>query len=95
VKAFWSVTLYDLPAQLLCANALNRYLINSPMLPQLKRAADGSVTIYVQHESPGSELESNWLPAPAGPLMLALRLYWPKPEVADGRWKAPLLEREP
>ena len=64
VNAFWSLTIYELPSSLLSANPLNRYLINSPMLPDLKRDADGGVTLYVQHESPGGEQEANWLPAP-------------------------------
>ena len=53
VNAFWSLTMYQLPASLLYANPLNRYLINSPMLPNLKRDADGGITLYVQNESPG------------------------------------------
>src|SRR4030095_2717204 len=64
----------------LYANPLNRYLINSTMLPGLRRDVDGGVTLYVQHESPGKDKESNWLPAPAGPFKVAMRLYWPKPE---------------
>ncbi|HKA02662.1 MAG TPA: DUF1254 domain-containing protein, partial [Candidatus Solibacter sp.] len=67
VNAFWSVTMYEMPASLLVANPLNRYLINSPMLPDLKRDGDGGLTIYVQQESPGKDKESNWLPAPKGP----------------------------
>jgi hypothetical protein len=67
VNAFWSLTMYELPASLLYANPLNRYLINAPMLPNLKRDADGGITLYVQHESPGADKESNWLPAPSGP----------------------------
>jgi hypothetical protein len=59
VNAFWSLTMYQLPASLLYANALNRYLINSPMLPNLKRDADGGLTLYVQHDSPGGDKESN------------------------------------
>jgi hypothetical protein len=66
-NAFWSLRLYDLPASLLYANPLNRYLINSPMLPDLKRDPDGGVTLAVQHASPGADKESNWLPAPSGP----------------------------
>ena len=54
VNAFWSLTMYELPASLLYANPLNRYLINSPMLPSLKRDADGGITLYVQNESPGA-----------------------------------------
>jgi len=91
-NAFWSVTLYELPSSLLSANPLNRYLINSPMLPSLKQDADGGVTIYVQHESPGKDKEANWLPAPKGPFFLAMRLYWPKQEALDGSWKQPPLQ---
>ena len=93
VKAFWSVTLYDRARQHLVANRLNRYLISSPMLPELKRESDGGIKLYIQNESPGKELESNWLPAPKGPFVLALRLYWPEPQVLDGRWKPPFVER--
>ena len=93
VNAFWSLTMYDLPARLLVANPLNRYLINSPMLPDLKRDADGGLTLYVQHESPGKDRESNWLPAPNGPFVATIRLYWPKPEALDGRWKEPSMQR--
>ena len=49
VNAFWSLTMYELPSRLLVANPLNRYLINSPMLPDLKRDAEGGVTLYIQH----------------------------------------------
>lgn len=91
VNAFWSLTLYELPASLLYANPIDRYLINSPMLPSLKKDADGGHTIHVQHESPGASEESNWLPAPAGPFFLVMRLYWPKQEALDGAWKAPPL----
>lgn len=93
VSAFWSLTLYELPSSLLSANPLNRYLVNSPMLPNLKRDADGGITLYVQSESPGTDKESNWLPAPKGPFFTVLRLYWPKPEALNGKWKAPLLQR--
>ena len=91
VNAFWSLTLYELPSSLLSANRLNRYLINSPMLPSLKRDPDGGVTLYIQHVSPGPDKEANWLPAPSGPFYVAMRLYWPKPEARDGLWTAPPL----
>jgi hypothetical protein len=93
VNAFWSLTMYELPSSLLVANSLNRYLINSPMLPGLKKDADGGVTLLIQHASPGTDKESNWLPSPSGPFFMAMRLYWPKPEALDGKWKAPPLER--
>ena len=92
VKAFWSLTLYELPSSLLSANPLNRYLINSPMLPSLRKDPDGGITLYIQHASPGADKESNWLPAPDGPFFLALRLYWPAPQVLDGQWITPPLQ---
>jgi hypothetical protein len=93
VDAFWSVTMYDLPASLLVANPINRYLINKPMLPELKNDADGGLTIYIQNESPGKDKEANWLPAPKGPFWMAMRLYRPQEEALSGKWTAPLLTR--
>ncbi len=92
VHAFWSATMYALPQSLLVANPIDRYLINSPMLPDLKKDADGSITLYVQSESPGKELESNWLPAPSGPFAVYMRLYWPKETAMDGSWSPPKAE---
>jgi hypothetical protein len=99
VNAFWSVTMYDGKTQLLIQNPIDRYLINSPMLPNLKRNSDGSLTIYIQNKSPGPEKEANWLPAPAGPIYLVMRLYWPKTEQPSilppgkGDWKPPALKK--
>jgi hypothetical protein len=93
VNAFWSLTMYELPSRLLVANPINRYLINSPMLPDLQRDADGGLTLYLQRESPGKDKEANWLPAPDGPFVIAMRLYWPKAEALDGRWKQPPVQR--
>ena len=90
-EAFWSMTMYDGKTQLLVDNPLNRYLINSPMLPQLKTDADGGLTLYIQHDKPAAAEESNWLPAPAGPFFLVLRLYQPKPEGISGAWQVPPL----
>jgi hypothetical protein len=89
VNAFWSLTMYNLPQSLLVANPINRYLLNSPMLPQFVKDADGGLTFYIQNESPGKDKEANWLPAPKGPFFIAMRLYWPKQEALDGRWKQP------
>ena len=97
VNAFWSVTLYDGKTQLLIKNPINRYLINSPMLSQMKTNADGSVTLSIQKDSPGKDKESNWLPAPDGPIYLVMRLYWPKTEppsilpAGQGTWQPPAL----
>jgi len=98
VNAFWSVTMYDGKTQLLIENPLNRYLINSPMLPDLKKNSDGSLTLYIQKDSPGKDRESNWLPAPDGPIYLVMRLYWPKTEApsilppGEGTWRPAKIE---
>src|SRR5277367_2473823 len=95
VNAFWSVTMYDGKTQFLIDNPINRYLINSPMLPGMKTNADGSLTLYIQKDSPGAAKESNWLPAPDGPIYLVMRLYWPKetpPSIlpaGKGTWQPP------
>ncbi len=93
VNAFWSVTMYELPSSLLVANPINRYLVNSPMLPQFKRDADDGITFYIQNDSPGAEKEANWLPAPNGPFFCAMRLYWPKEEVLEGEWHQPPMQQ--
>jgi hypothetical protein len=92
-NAFWSVTMYDGKTQLLVENPIDRYLINSPMLPKLAKNPDGSLPIYIQKDSPGKDKESNWLPAPAGPIYLVMRLYWPKEEALKGIWKPPAVQR--
>ncbi len=93
VDAFWSVTMYGLPQQLLVKNPINRYLINSPMLPELKKDADGGLTIYIQNESPGKDKQANWLPAPEGPFVMFMRYYRPKPELLENRWQTPPVEK--
>ena len=95
VNAFWSVTMYDGKSQLLIKNPINRYLINSPMLPDMKKNEDGSLTLYIQKDSPGAAKEANWLPAPNDTLYLVMRLYWPKTKApsilppGEGTWKPP------
>jgi len=93
VHAFWSLTMYELPSSLLYANPLERYLVNSPMLPQFKRDPDGGLTLLVQHDSPGEDKEANWLPAPSESYFMVMRLYWPKDEALSGKWTAPSLTR--
>ncbi len=93
VDAFWSLTMYNLPDQLLVKNPINRYLINSPMLPNLTLDSNGGLTIYIQADSPGKDNESNWLPAPKAPFMLAMRYYLPKLELIQGTWKSPAVVR--
>jgi hypothetical protein len=85
VDAFWSLTVYD-DESLLVANPIDRYSLGSR--DEMNYAEDGSLTIYIQHESPGPDKEANWLPAPEGEIgFLALRLYVPRQLVIDGVWK--------
>ena len=99
VNAFWSVTMYDGKSQFLVKNPINRYLINSPMLAAMKKDADGSLTLYIQKDSPGADKEANWLPAPDDKIYLVMRLYWPKPEApsilpaGEGTWQPPGVKR--
>lgn len=91
VNAFWSLTMYDVEG-FQVANPINRFAIGDR--DSLKFNADGSLDLYIQHQSPGAEKQSNWLPAPkSGTLGLTLRLYSPKPQVADGRWNPPAIRR--
>jgi hypothetical protein len=97
VNSFWSITMYDGKTQLLIENPINRYLINSPMLPGLKKNPDGSLTIYIQKDAPPADKKANWLPAPDGPIYMVMRLYWAKTEPpsvlppGDGTWKPPAI----
>ena len=94
VNAFWSVTMYDGKTQLLIENPINRYLINSPMLPDLKLGSDGSLTLYIQNKEPTDpDQKTNWLPAPDGPIYMVMRLYWPKDEALNGTWKPPAVTK--
>lgn len=77
VDAFWSMTIYSLPDQLMVENPIGRYSIGDRS--KLEYGKDGSLTIYIQHDSPGERHQSNWLPAPDGPFSLQFRMYLPKP----------------
>jgi hypothetical protein len=98
VNAFWSVTMYDGKTQLLIENPINRYLINSPMIPDMKKNKDGSLTLYIQKDAPTADKKSNWLPSPDGPIYMVMRLYWPKetpPSIlpaGSGTWKPPAIQ---
>lgn len=84
--AFWSVTMYDAEG-FQVANELDRFAIGDR--DALKYGEDGSLDLFIQHANPGPDRESNWLPAPLGPLGVTMRLYAPYPEVLDGRWSPP------
>jgi hypothetical protein len=95
VEGFWSLTMYD-AQYFFVANPLNRYTLSGRN--KLKQNADGSVDLYLQHENPGKDKESNWLPAPADKFVLMLRLYWPKetpPSLLDGTWTIPGVRQAP
>jgi hypothetical protein len=92
VDGFWSLTMYD-AGYFFVDNPLNRYTLSQRN--KLKANADGSIDLYIQHESPGKDKESNWLPAPKDGFILMLRLYWPKetsPSILDGTWKPPAVK---
>lgn len=93
VKAFWSLTIYDGKTQLFIENPLDRYLLSSEMMEQFEQEADGSLVLHIGKDSPGQDLESNWLPAPDGPFYLVMRLYGPEKSALDGSWTPPVTER--
>ena len=89
VDGFWSLTMYD-AQYFFVDNPLNRYTLSAR--DALKTNPDGSVDLYIQHDSPGADKESNWLPAPENKFILMMRLYWPKetpPSILDGTWELP------
>jgi len=88
--AFWSITLYDAQG-FQVANTLNRFAVSSYM--PFKMNADGSLDLYIQNESPGKDLEANWLPAPTGAFNLTMRLYAPKIAALTGAWQPPEVKK--
>ncbi|MBX3442240.1 MAG: DUF1254 domain-containing protein [Planctomyces sp.] len=93
VEAFWSITMYDAD-YFFVDNPLNKYTV-SPR-DKLVYNSDGSLDLYIQHESPGKEKEANWLPAPKDRFLLMMRLYWPKespPSILDGSWEPPAVRK--
>ncbi|QYZ78154.1 DUF1254 domain-containing protein [Methanofollis formosanus] len=92
VGAFWSVTMYSSPDYMLVENPLGRYSIGD-RTPGLKYHDDGSLDIYIQHDSPGPEKESNWLPAPEEAFRPIMRMYQPDRAVLDGSYLLPPIRR--
>jgi hypothetical protein len=95
VDGFWSLTMYD-AGYFFVDNPLNRYTLSQRN--KFKTNPDGSIDLHIQHESPGKDRESNWLPAPEGDFILMMRLYWPKekpPTILDGSWKIPEVKEAP
>jgi hypothetical protein len=90
VNAFWSLTLYDSDG-FQVANSLNRFAVSSWM--PFKYNPDGSLDLYFQNQSPGTDKEANWLPAPKGPFNLTMRLYGPKLDALTGKWNPPSIAK--
>src|SRR5690606_12958146 len=93
VDAFWSLTMYTVTPEgryFFAENPINRYSIGD-RTPGLVVAPDGSLEIYIQRERPAGEAAANWLPAPEGPLRLALRAYLPRQQLRDRSWRVPPL----
>ena len=95
-KYFWSVTMYDKSydgnAGYLVENPIDRYLINSTT-DGLVYGADGSLTIFIQHEKPTGDKAANWLPAPAAPFYLTMRVYGPEEVALNGEWAPPAVQK--
>jgi len=91
-KAFWSLTMYKLPEQLLIANEINRYIISSNT-EGLIYNDDGSLDVYIQKDNPGEDKVSNWLPAHDGKFSLQSRIYWPDPEALDPLYAPPAVQK--
>ncbi|PAL25045.1 DUF1254 domain-containing protein [Sphingopyxis sp. GW247-27LB] len=90
--AFWSLTMYGAD-QFFVANPIDRFAIGDR--DKLAFNPDGSLDLYIQKDNPGADKEANWLPAPAGPFTMNLRLYLPRREALEGRWTPPPLKRLP
>jgi len=92
VSGFWSLTLYN-KEHLFSPNPINRYSLGTKS-KSMKTNADGSVTLYVQSESPGADAEANWLPSPKNEdFSLYIRAYWPNAPIIDGSWKPPTVQK--
>ncbi len=93
VDAFWSITMYALPEFFLVDNPIDRYSIGD-RTPGIVRAADGSITITISRTAPTQPAaRANWLPAPAGEFRPILRMYNPRPQVFDGSYRIPPIQR--
>jgi hypothetical protein len=85
--------MYDGKTQLFIENQLDRYLLNSDMMDQFKLEEDGSLILHIGKDSPGKDLEANWLPAPDGSFYMVMRLYGPEKAALEGNWAPPKIKR--
>ena len=93
VSVFWNLNMYD-EKEFFIENDFKRYSIGSTT-DGLKRDADGSITIYIQKDNPGTDKQSNWLPSPAGSFNLTMRLYGAETPILDGSYRLPGVTRVP
>lgn len=92
VRGFWSLSIYN-EHHFFIKNAINRFSVGTKN-KNLKHAADGSLTIYVQSDAPTDAVQrANWLPAPKGDFSLYVRAYWPSAGIMDGSWTPPAVTR--
>lgn len=91
VSVFWNLSMYD-DKEFFIENDFKRYSIGSTT-DGLKTEADGSITIFIQHDNPGKAKRSNWLPAPAGGFNLTVRLYGSESPILDGSYRLPAVQR--
>ncbi|MES1180384.1 MAG: DUF1214 domain-containing protein, partial [Verrucomicrobiota bacterium] len=91
VSVFWNLAMYD-DKEFFIENDFKRYSIGSTT-DGLKKDDDGSITIYIQHDNPGPDEQSNWLPAPAGGFNLTMRMYGPQSPILDGAYHLPAVKR--
>lgn len=92
VDAFWSLTIYNAADKMLVENPIERYKVGTDT-KDLKKGADGSITIAVQNEQPNQAAGVNWLPAPKGDFYVILRLYQPSNDISDGTYQLPQTAR--
>jgi hypothetical protein len=91
VDAFWSLTMYSTNYNLV-PNPIDRFSLGDRS-KGLKRDSDGELSIYIQHETPGEDNESNWLPAPESQFFVILRMYQPQQEALEATWAALPVEK--
>jgi len=91
VGAFWAISMYNATTYMFVPNSINRYSLGSQK-DQFMYNTDGSLDIYIQHEEPAGK-ESNWLPAPEGKYYLILRMARPSPEISNGTYQIPWIQR--
>jgi len=87
--AFWSITVYG-EDRFLAPHATGRHALGTRS--GMVRDADGALTMHLGHAAPDAPA-SNWLPVPDAPFYLILRLYHPRPQLLDGRYRLPQVER--